>query len=87
MISIIINGLGGDDVVEASALSANIQFTANGGDGYDILVGSDGPDTLLGEAGDDVLLGGGGLDVLDGGPGDNTVIQGAVSASLDHFIV
>jgi Ca2+-binding RTX toxin-like protein len=80
---IIINGLAGDDVIEASGLAANIQFTANGGDGNDILVGSDGPDTLNGNAGDDVLLGGAGLDVLDGGPGDNVVIQGI--APLDNF--
>ena len=84
---IVINGLGGDDVIDASGLAANvIQFTANGGDGGDVLIGSPGNDTLRGEAGDDVLVGGGGVDVLDGGPGDNVVLQGAV-ASLDPFII
>ena len=78
---IIINGLGGDDVIEASGLAAVIQFTADGGADDDILVGSDGNDVLLGGPGDDVLVGGPGLDVLDGGPGDNTVIQGAVASS------
>ena len=72
-----INGLGGDDVIEASGLSG-ILLTANGGDGDDVLVGSPGNDTLLGGAGDDVLIGGGGQDVLDGGPGSNVVIQSAV---------
>lgn len=71
-----INGLDGDDLIDASALVANIiQFTADGGWGNDVLIGSDGPDVLLGGEGDDVLIGGPGLDVLDGGPGNNIVIQ------------
>ena len=71
-----INALAGDDVVDASGLSANVtRFSANGGDGDDVLIGSAGPDTLLGAAGDDVLLGGPGVDVLDGGAGDNVVVQ------------
>jgi Ca2+-binding RTX toxin-like protein len=83
---LVINGLAGDDVIEASGLGTAMLFTADGGDGDDILIGSDGADTLTGGAGDDVLLGGAGLDVLDGGPGDNIVIQGA-SAALDNFII
>jgi len=71
---IVINGLGGDDVIEASGLSG-MQLTANGGAGDDILIGSAGNDTLNGEAGDDVLIGGPGQDVLDGGTGSNVVIQ------------
>ena len=71
-----VSALAGDDVVEASGLATGaIQFTANGGDGNDILVGSDGNDILSGGAGDDVLLGGLGLDILDGGDGDDTEIQ------------
>src|SRR5207247_5895162 len=66
---LIVNALGGDDVVEASGLAAGvIGFTADGGDGADVLIGSQGNDTLLGGAGDDVLIGGLGLDILDGGP-------------------
>ncbi len=73
---LVVNALGGDDVVEASGLAAGaIGFTADGGDGDDVLVGGDGNDTLLGGAGDDVLVGGNGLDVLDGGTGGNVVIQ------------
>jgi Ca2+-binding RTX toxin-like protein len=72
-----INGLAGDDVVDATDLAAGVvQLTANGGADDDILIGGAGNDTLLGGEGDDVLLGGPGADVLDGGPGDNTVIQG-----------
>jgi Ca2+-binding RTX toxin-like protein len=71
-----VNALAGDDVVDASALSADaILFTAAGGDGDDVLIGGAGNDTLLGGDGDDVLRGGPGQDVLDGGPGDNILIQ------------
>jgi Ca2+-binding RTX toxin-like protein len=72
---LVVNGLAGDDAIEASGLAANaIQFSADGGDGDDVLVGSPGKDTLQGGNGDDVLIGNGGGDVLDGGPGANTVI-------------
>lgn len=84
---IVINGLSGNDVVDASRLGIGIQLTADGGDGDDILLGGAGNDTLVGGAGDDVLVGGGGVDVLDGGPGDNVVIQGLTAASqLDLMI-
>lgn len=73
---LIVSALAGDDVIEGSGLSSGaIQFTAEGGQGNDILIGGDGNDTLLGGDGDDVLLGGGGIDVLDGGPGDDVEIQ------------
>ena len=72
---LLINALGGDDTVDASALSATaIQLTEDGGDGDDVLVGGAGNDTLLGGIGDDVLLGGPGQDILDGGPGSNIII-------------
>jgi Ca2+-binding RTX toxin-like protein len=76
---IVINGLGGDDVIEASGLSG-MQLTANGGDGDDVLIGSAGNDTLNGGNGDDVLIGGPGQDILDGGNGNNILIQSAVHA-------
>lgn len=67
---------GGDDVVQASGMTAPAPtLTADGGEGHDALVGSDGADVLYGGEGDDVLVGGPGLDVLDGGPGDNVLIQ------------
>src|SRR5262245_33526598 len=59
-------------------------FTANGGDGDDVLIGSPGNDILSGGNGDDVLIGGGGQDVLDGGPGNNVVLNGAVRPALAH---
>jgi Ca2+-binding RTX toxin-like protein len=79
---IVIKGLGGDDVIEASGLGTAMQLTADGGDGDDVLIGSAGNDTLLGGNGDDVLIGGAGLDVLDGGPGNNVVIQSATVAPM-----
>jgi len=71
-----INGLGGDDVINAGGLGAGgPKLVLDGGDGADVLVGGAGDDTLLGGAGDDVLLGNAGFDTLDGGPGNNTLIQ------------
>jgi Ca2+-binding RTX toxin-like protein len=66
----------GDDVVAARDLAAGaLQFSADGGDGNDIIVGSAGNDSLFGGAGDDILVGGPGVDVLDGGTGANVVAQ------------
>ena len=71
-----INALGGDDVVNASALQASaIKLAIDGGDGDDVLIGGAGNDSLFGRNGDDRLIGGPGLDVLDGGPGNNILIQ------------
>jgi Ca2+-binding RTX toxin-like protein len=76
-----IAGLGGDDIIDASALGAGgPHVTLEGGEGDDVLLGSAGDDTLLGNAGDDILLGGLGNDLLDGGPGNNVVIQDATVA-------
>jgi Ca2+-binding RTX toxin-like protein len=72
---IIINGLGGDDVIEGSSLLGGLSFIANGGDGDDVLIGGAGADTLNGGIGDDVLIGGLGLDILNGGTGSNILIQ------------
>ena len=60
---IVINGLGGDDVIEASGFGTAMQLIANGGDGDDVLIGSPGNDTLTGGDGDDILIGNGGQDV------------------------
>jgi Ca2+-binding RTX toxin-like protein len=73
---LVINGLGGDDVIIGSGLGAGIPFTANGGDNDDFIIGGAGDDSLSGGAGDDVLIGGLGVDVLDGGTGNNVLIQG-----------
>ena len=73
---LVISGLAGDDAIEGSGLAANaIQFTGDGGDGDDVIIGGAGNDMLLGGAGDDILNGLDGLDILDGGTGDNVLIQ------------
>jgi Ca2+-binding RTX toxin-like protein len=76
---LVINTLGGDDVIDAAQLGTAMQLTGNGGDGNDVLVGSPGNDVLTGGAGDDVLIGNGGQDVLDGGTGNNIVIPSVMA--------
>jgi Ca2+-binding RTX toxin-like protein len=77
-----IDGLGGDDVINAGGLGAGgPKLILEGGDGADVLIGGAGDDTLLGNAGDDVLNGGPGNDLLDGGPGNNVVIQDSATAA------
>jgi Ca2+-binding RTX toxin-like protein len=78
---LVINGLGGDDVINAAGLGTGMLLTANGGDGNDVLIGGTGNDTLSGGAGDDILIGGGGVDTLDGGTGNNTVLRTAIGGS------
>jgi Ca2+-binding RTX toxin-like protein len=79
---LVINGLGGDDVIDATGLAGGIQLTEDGGNGDDVLIGSPGNDVLLGGAGDDILLGGGGLNVLDGGTGNNILINAIIAHNL-----
>jgi Ca2+-binding RTX toxin-like protein len=81
---IVINGFGGNDIIAAFGLTGML-FTANGGDGNDILVGSTGNDTLNGDAGNDLLIGGGGQDTLDGGTGNNVVFHSAANL-LNQFM-
>jgi Ca2+-binding RTX toxin-like protein len=71
-----IQGLGGDDIVDASAVPAGgPQLVLDGGTGNDILLGSAGNDTIFGGDNDDVLLGNGGVDILNGDLGDNIIMQ------------
>jgi Ca2+-binding RTX toxin-like protein len=73
--TLVINALAGDDVVDASGLTAgSIQLVIDGGLGNDVLIGGDGDDVIFGGEGDDVLVGGPGNDILDGGPGDDIEI-------------
>ncbi|HEY2230987.1 MAG TPA: calcium-binding protein [Xanthobacteraceae bacterium] len=73
--SLVINALGGNDIIDASALNAGqIQLTIDGGDGNDTIVGSRGADQLIGGAGNDVVTGGAGNDVAFLGDGNDTFI-------------
>src|SRR6185436_11665810 len=53
--SLVVNVVGGDDVVNASGLGAVLKLTEDGGAGDDSLIGSRGADVLLGGDGDDTL--------------------------------
>jgi Ca2+-binding RTX toxin-like protein len=82
---LVINALGGDDVIDATSLPAGkmaLQLFAGAGD--DVVLGSAGNDLIDGGGGDDVLLGGGGNDTIDGGAGDD-VLLGA--GGNDTFVV
>jgi Ca2+-binding RTX toxin-like protein len=76
--SLTVNGLGGNDTIDARSLrSDTILFTINGGDGDDTLIGGDGNDTLIGGRGSDVMMGGLGDDTFVWNPGDGSdVIEG-----------
>ena len=66
---LVIDALGGNDTINASALAAGeINLTIDGGDGND---------TITGSAGDDVILGGGGDDNVIGGRGDDVALLGS----------
>ena len=73
-----LNGLAGDDVVDATSLEADgIQLTLNGGLGDDVLLGSEGDDLVNGGDGDDLALMGGGDDTFVWNPGDdNDTLEG-----------
>lgn len=76
--SLVINGLAGNDTIDASALPANlIKLTLNGGDGDDTLIGSQGDDLLIGGRGNDVMFGRAGDDTFIWNPGDGSdIIEG-----------
>jgi Ca2+-binding RTX toxin-like protein len=66
--SLVVNGLGGNDSINASRLAAGqIKLTIDGGAGNDNIIGS---------AGDDVLIGGDGNDTVVGGRGNDTAFLG-----------
>ncbi len=73
-----INGLGGDDVINASALDAGqVKLTINGGLGNDVMIGSAGDDMIVGGDGLDVALMGAGNDTFVWNPGDdNDTVEG-----------
>jgi Ca2+-binding RTX toxin-like protein len=75
---LIINGLGGDDTIDASAVSAGaIDLVLNGGLGNDILIGGAGNDVLNGQQGADTMFGGPGDDTFPWNPGEGSdLIEG-----------
>jgi Ca2+-binding RTX toxin-like protein len=75
---LVLNGQGGDDVIDATSLEADgIQLTMNGGLGADIFLGSEGGDLINGGDGNDVALMGAGNDTFVWNPGDdNDTLEG-----------
>jgi Ca2+-binding RTX toxin-like protein len=73
-----LNGLGGDDVIDATSLEADgIQLTMNGGLGLDVFIGSEGNDLVNGGDGNDTGFLGAGDDTFVWNPGDdNDTIEG-----------
>ncbi len=70
-----INGLDGDDDINASGLTnTTTTLTVNGGDGFDTIIGGSGKDMITGGSGKDTLIGGGGDDIINGDAGDDLII-------------
>ena len=68
-----VNGLGGDDNLDGSALAAGlIALELNGGDNNDTVIGSSGADLLTGGPGNDSIDANPGLDSIDLGDGDDS---------------
>jgi Ca2+-binding RTX toxin-like protein len=73
-----INGLAGDDIIDASSLPVGaVGLALSGDEGDDVLLGGASNDTVLGGAGGDVLFGNDGDDTITGGLGDDIAFGGA----------
>ena len=84
---LVLNGLGGDDVIDATSLEADgIQLTLNGGLGDDVILGSEGNDLINGGDGDDLALMGAGDDTFVWNPGDdNDTLEGQAGTDTMLF--
>jgi Ca2+-binding RTX toxin-like protein len=73
-----VNGLSGDDTINASGLNAGqIKLAINGGDGNDLIVGSADDDLVIGGRGSDTGLLGAGNDTYVWNPGDGSdIVEG-----------
>lgn len=71
---LVVNGLGGNDRIDARALPQSMVLVLDGGAGDDTLIGSAGADLLLGGAGNDIVVGARGDDTAFLGSGDDTFV-------------
>ena len=70
---LVINALGGDDVVDATALPEDrMRLSIVGGLGEDVMLGGEGGDTMNGGDGADLMFGGAGDDNFVWNPGDDS---------------
>jgi Ca2+-binding RTX toxin-like protein len=78
MDSLTLNGLAGNDNINAQSLRADaVRLAINGGDGDDVIVGSDGSDLINGGRGNDTALMGPGNDTFVWNPGEGSdVVEG-----------
>jgi len=76
--SLVVNGLAGSDVIDASRLLAGqVNLTLNGGAGDDRIIGSAGNDLVIGGQGSDVAQMGAGDDTFVWNPGDGSdIVEG-----------
>jgi Ca2+-binding RTX toxin-like protein len=73
--ALVVNSLGGNDTVNASALpSTVVKLTIDGGTGDDIITGGQGDDLLIGNDGNDLITGGRGNDTALMGAGNDTFV-------------
>jgi Ca2+-binding RTX toxin-like protein len=84
---LIIHGLGGDDVINASQVAAGqVQLMINGGDGADVITGSAGDDVIVGGRGNDTAFMGAGNDTFVWNPGDGSdTVEGQAGADTLLF--
>ena len=76
--TVVVQGGGGSDLINASALPATgARVDLDGGSGNDLLIAGASDARLLGGAGDDVLVGNIGDDQLNAGTGDDILFGGA----------
>ncbi len=76
--SLRVNGLGGNDTINAAGLQAGVvALTVDGGDGDDVITGSAGNDLIFGGRGNDDAFMGAGDDTFVWNPGDGSdVVEG-----------
>jgi Ca2+-binding RTX toxin-like protein len=84
---LVINGLGGDDVIDATQVTTGqAQLVINGGDGNDVIHGSAGDDVIVGGRGNDTAFMGGGNDTFVWNPGDGSdTVEGQAGADTLLF--
>ncbi len=75
-----VNGLGGNDTIDARNHTGDVGVTLNGGEGNDTLIGGDN-DLLIGGAGNDTFLGFGDIVVDDFHDGDHIDLRNIAGAT------
>jgi len=88
MDALVINGLGGDDRIDASGLALGMSLKILGGSGNDTIIGNAGANILNGDDGNDTVIWnpGGGSDTVNGGADTDTFIMNG-SAATESFTI